>query len=82
MHQFPDGGLAFTHGHNIDLGNLAQDLVKAAPGDRDAMLVEAIGEDVYVVQGSAHSLKITTPTDLLLAEAMLQGPLRPRWVEG
>lgn len=48
----------------------------------DAMLVEAIGEDVYVVQGSTHSLKITTPTDLLLAEAMLAGPLRPRWVEG
>lgn len=48
----------------------------------DAMLVEAIGEDVYVVQGSTHSLKITTPLDLLLAEAMLQGPLRPRWVEG
>lgn len=48
----------------------------------DAMLVEAIGEDVYVVQGSTHSLKITTPTDLLLAEALLQGPLRPRWVEG
>jgi 2-C-methyl-D-erythritol 4-phosphate cytidylyltransferase len=48
----------------------------------DAMLVEAIGEEVYVVQGSTHSLKITTPMDLLLAEAMLQGPLRPRWVEG
>jgi 2-C-methyl-D-erythritol 4-phosphate cytidylyltransferase len=46
------------------------------------MLVEAIGEEVYVVQGSTHSLKITSPTDLLLAEAMLQGPLRPRWVEG
>lgn len=48
----------------------------------DSMLVEALGEDVYVVQGSTHSLKITTPTDLLLAEAMLTGPLRPRWVEG
>ncbi|WP_026556871.1 2-C-methyl-D-erythritol 4-phosphate cytidylyltransferase [Arthrobacter sp. 35W] len=48
----------------------------------DAMLVEAMGVPVYVVHGSAHSLKITTPTDLLLAEAMLQGPLAPRWVEG
>lgn len=48
----------------------------------DAMLVEAMGEPVYVVHGSTHSLKITTPTDLLLAEAMLQGPLAPRWVEG
>lgn len=48
----------------------------------DAMLVEALGEDVLVVQGSTHSFKITTPMDLLLAEAMLEGPLRPRWVEG
>lgn len=48
----------------------------------DAMLVEALGEDVYVVQGSTHSFKITTPMDLLLAEAMLEGPLRPRWIEG
>lgn len=48
----------------------------------DAMLVEALGEEVYVVQGSTHSFKITTPMDLLLAEAMLEGPLRPRWVEG
>lgn len=48
----------------------------------DAMLVEALGEDVFVVQGSTHSFKITTPMDLLLAEAMLEGPLRPRWVEG
>ncbi|MFQ4150105.1 2-C-methyl-D-erythritol 4-phosphate cytidylyltransferase [Arthrobacter sp. LAPM80] len=48
----------------------------------DAMLVEALGDDVYVVQGSTHSFKVTTPMDLLLAEAMLAGPLRPRWVEG
>ena len=48
----------------------------------DAMLVEALGGEVYVVQGSTHSFKITTPMDLLLAEAMLEGPLRPRWVEG
>ncbi len=61
---------------------LTLDEVTAAAITDDAMLVEAIGEDVYVVQGSTHSLKITSPTDLLLAEAMLQGPLRPRWVEG
>ncbi|MGA7204524.1 MAG: 2-C-methyl-D-erythritol 4-phosphate cytidylyltransferase [Specibacter sp.] len=58
------------------------DPAAAAQITDDAMLVEAIGEDVYVVQGSTHSLKITSPTDLLLAEAMLQGPLGPRWVEG
>jgi len=61
---------------------LTLDDATAAAITDDAMLVEAIGEDVYVVQGSTHSLKITSPTDLLLAEAMLQGPLRPRWVEG
>jgi len=66
-----------AHEHALTL-----DPAAAAQVTDDAMLVEAIGEDVYVVQGSAHSLKITTPTDLLLAEAMLQGPLRPRWVEG
>lgn len=48
----------------------------------DAMLIESLGEDVYVVQGNTHSFKITTPMDLLLAEALLEGPLRPRWVEG
>lgn len=48
----------------------------------DAMLVEAMGEEVFVVQGSTHSFKITAPLDLLLAEAMLEGPLRPRWLEG
>lgn len=61
---------------------LTLDAAAAAQITDDAMLVEAIGEDVYVVQGSTHSLKITTPMDLLLGEAMLQGPLRPRWVEG
>ncbi|NVM98896.1 2-C-methyl-D-erythritol 4-phosphate cytidylyltransferase [Arthrobacter sp. SDTb3-6] len=55
---------------------------EAAQITDDAMLVEAMGGDVFVVQGSTHSLKITTPMDLLLADAMLQGPLRPRWVEG
>lgn len=55
---------------------------QAAEVTDDAMLVEAMGVDVYVVKGSARSLKITTPTDLLLAEALLEGPLAPRWVEG
>lgn len=58
------------------------DGVAAAQITDDAMLVEALGEEVFVVQGSTHSFKVTTPMDLLLAEAMLEGPLRPRWVEG
>lgn len=63
-------------------GAAALEEAAAAQVTDDAMLVEALGEPVYVVHGSPHSLKITTPTDLLLAEALLQGPLAPRWVEG
>lgn len=55
---------------------------QAAAVTDDAMLVESLGIPVHVVPGSAHSLKITTPTDLLIAEALLAGPLAPRWVEG
>ncbi len=55
---------------------------QAAALTDDAMLVEAAGVEVYVVKGSASSLKITGPWDLLLAEALLAGPLAPRWVEG
>jgi 2-C-methyl-D-erythritol 4-phosphate cytidylyltransferase len=58
------------------------DAAAAARVTDDAMLVEALGDEVFVVQGSTHSFKVTTPMDLLLAEAMLAGPLRPRWIEG
>lgn len=61
---------------------LEMDAATAAQITDDAMLVEALGQEVFVVQGSTHSFKVTTPMDLLLAEAMLEGPLRPRWVEG
>ncbi|HZK04640.1 MAG TPA: 2-C-methyl-D-erythritol 4-phosphate cytidylyltransferase [Actinomycetaceae bacterium] len=37
----------------------------------DAGLVEALGEDVWLVAGSERSLKITTPWDLELAEFLL-----------
>lgn len=37
----------------------------------DAMLVEALGAAVHLVPGAEESLKITTPLDLLLAEALL-----------
>ena len=48
----------------------------------DAMLVEQLGVRVHAVRGSAQSLKITTPLDLILAEGLLEGPLGARWVEG
>lgn len=37
----------------------------------DAMLVEALGAAVHLVPGAEESLKITTPLDLMLAEALL-----------
>ena len=47
------------------------DAGRAAAVTDDAMLVESLGTPVYVVEGSELSLKITTPLDLLLAEAVL-----------
>lgn len=44
---------------------------QAAAVTDDAMLVEAMGVPVFAVPGSDLSLKITTPTDLVLAEALL-----------
>ncbi len=41
-------------------------------GTDDAALVEKTGDSVVVVQGSPFNLKITTPDDLLLAEAFLK----------
>jgi 2-C-methyl-D-erythritol 4-phosphate cytidylyltransferase len=37
----------------------------------DAALLEALGHPVYVYEGAASNLKITTPEDLILAEALL-----------
>jgi 2-C-methyl-D-erythritol 4-phosphate cytidylyltransferase len=37
----------------------------------DAQLVEALGHEVVMVQGDAANLKITTPEDLRLCEALL-----------
>ncbi|HEY3266239.1 MAG TPA: 2-C-methyl-D-erythritol 4-phosphate cytidylyltransferase [Armatimonadota bacterium] len=38
----------------------------------DASVVEALGHPVRLVLGSAHNIKITTPEDLALAEAILR----------
>jgi 2-C-methyl-D-erythritol 4-phosphate cytidylyltransferase len=45
-------------------------------GTDDATLVERLGHPVVVVPGSPENLKITTPEDLAIAEALLQ------WREG
>jgi 2-C-methyl-D-erythritol 4-phosphate cytidylyltransferase len=51
---------AFAHAHSD--GFYATD---------EAALVEHLGEDVFVVPGSARNWKITTPADLPLAELLL-----------
>lgn len=48
----------------------------------DAMLVETLGTPVYVVTGSVRALKITTPLDLTLAEALIAAEAPHRIVEG
>ncbi|WP_285725433.1 2-C-methyl-D-erythritol 4-phosphate cytidylyltransferase [Psychromicrobium xiongbiense] len=60
----------------------AADRLEAEAVTDDAMLLEAAGVPVYLVRGSELSLKITTPLDLIVAEAFLEGPAAPRWVEG
>ena len=39
----------------------------------DAYLLELVGETVYTVPGSPSNIKITSPQDLLFAEALLKG---------
>jgi 2-C-methyl-D-erythritol 4-phosphate cytidylyltransferase len=40
----------------------------------DAQLVEAAGYPVHLTPGSALNFKITTPADLILAEALFAAP--------
>jgi 2-C-methyl-D-erythritol 4-phosphate cytidylyltransferase len=42
------------------------------PATDDAALVERLGQDVRVYPGSPRNLKVTTPDDLALAEALLK----------
>lgn len=41
-------------------------------GTDDSMLVEALGEAVYIVPGEYTNIKITTPEDLIIAERLIQ----------
>jgi len=42
-------------------------------GTDDAALVEWMGKEVHIVMGDYRNIKITTPEDLVLAEAFLRG---------
>jgi 2-C-methyl-D-erythritol 4-phosphate cytidylyltransferase len=44
----------------------------------DAQLVEAAGHPVYLVEGQATNIKITTRADLMLAEAILKSRPKPK----
>lgn len=44
----------------------------------DAQLVEAAGHPVYVVEGAATNIKITTRHDLILADAILKAMPKPK----
>lgn len=47
-------------------------LEENAPVTDDCSAVERLGKVVFLVEGDEENLKITTPTDLVLAEAILQ----------
>ena len=38
----------------------------------DASVVESLGESIYLVDGNVDNLKLTTPTDLVIAEAVIK----------
>jgi len=56
-----------------NLGNVD----KAAVTD-DAFLVEAIGHNVAVVESDASNIKITRPSDIAIAEAVLKSRPKPK----
>jgi 2-C-methyl-D-erythritol 4-phosphate cytidylyltransferase len=47
-------------------------------GTDDASLIERTGGEVHIIRGDYHNIKITTPEDLVLAEAFLSGMERER----
>ena len=47
-------------------------LEKDLPITDDCSAVEELGKMVYLVEGDEENLKITTPTDLVLARALLR----------
>lgn len=52
--------------------SLSADILEGRGITDDAVLVEALGEPVYVVDGEALNIKITRPDDLAIARAFLQ----------
>lgn len=51
-------------------------MLKAFYGTDDAALVERAGFRVRIVEGSPENIKVTTPVDLMVAEAILKARLK------
>ncbi len=60
--------------YNLILGAHVAAQKKACVGTDDAELVELCGEVVKVIPGDPYNIKITTPEDLKLAEALIRIP--------
>ena len=54
-------------------GALSKALNDHSPITDDCSAVEAIGMSVYLTEGADENIKITTPTDLILAKAIWEG---------
>jgi len=61
-------------GFDVDLLRRAHDPAVALAATDDAGLVERLGEEVSTVPGHPYAMKITTPFDLAVAEAVLCRP--------
>lgn len=46
--------------------------IKGISGTDDAFLVECMGIKVKMLEGSYENIKITTPEDIILAEAIMR----------
>ncbi len=57
---------------NLIRAAVHQTIADAAPVTDDCSAVERLGMKVTLTRGSEDNIKITTPSDLLVAEAMLQ----------
>jgi 2-C-methyl-D-erythritol 4-phosphate cytidylyltransferase len=60
----------------VSLLRRAHDQQDALVTDDDG-LVERLGEPIATVAGNPHALKITTPFDLVVAEALFSGGISP-----
>jgi 2-C-methyl-D-erythritol 4-phosphate cytidylyltransferase len=56
----------------VELLKRADNLPEETTFTDDASVVEKLGEKIILTEGSYENIKITTPEDLLWAEALLQ----------